>query len=100
MQPIDDLSLNWREYIANALRQGGGTVMVRFNDTVFEVIVREWELPTEKDSAAASAATPVKEPAIGTISTCKACNATIVYVRPFWQHTGLISPRHPAVPSL
>lgn len=36
---------------------------------------------------------------VGARATCKMCGKPIVYVNPYWQHEGLLSPRHPALPS-
>lgn len=52
-----------------------------------------------KIASPASIAVNVADPLVGTQSTCKMCGKPIVYVGPFWQHQGLLSPRHPAVPA-
>ena len=31
-------------------------------------------------------------------TTCGMCGQPIVYVGPYWQHTGEAQPRHPAIP--
>lgn len=39
-----------------------------------------------------------QEPKVGTQATCVMCLGPIAYVGPYWQHTGALTPRHPALP--